>query len=268
MKKKIIVLLLVCAVAAANVWALGSGEKNAGKLVCGVTEFEPMNYRDSRGNWIGFDTELAKLVGQKIGLRVSFQEIEWANKYQELEAGTINCIWNGFTANASESDGTRRSALVDFSYSYLRNQQCVVVRAARANEFRTAANLAGRTAAAETGSAGESYAKEAVGARGRVIGTTAQINTFIEVKSGAVDCAIVDILLAQRMAGSGDYSDLAIANITLDNEVYAVGFKKGSDLRDKVNNALKELYDEGKIMELARKYHLENSLVLDTNFRG
>ena len=266
-KKRIIALLLVCAVtAAANVWAFGGGEKNA--LVCGVTEFEPMNYRDARGNWTGFDTELAELVGKKIGLKVSFQEIEWANKYQELEAGTINCIWNGFTANASESDGTRRSALVDFSYSYLRNQQCVVIRTTRAGEFRNEASLAGKTAAAETGSAGESYAKDAVGARGRVVGTTAQINTFIEVKSGAVDCAIVDILLAQRMAGSGDYSDLTIANITLDNEVYAVGFKKGSDLRDKVNNALKELYDEGKLMELAKKYHLEDSLVLDTNFRG
>jgi polar amino acid transport system substrate-binding protein len=254
--------------AATNVFAFGKSEKNAGKLICGVTEFEPMNYRDARGAWTGFDTELAQLVGQKLGLSVDFQEIEWANKYQELEAGTINCIWNGFTANASESDGTKRSALVDFSYSYLLNQQCIVIRAARANDFRTVANLAGKTAAAESGSAGESYAKDAVGERGRIVGAPAQINTFLEVKSGAVDCAVVDILLAQRMAGSGDYSDLMIANITLDNEVYAVGFKKGSDLRDKVNNALKELYEEGKLMELATKYHLENSLVLDTNFRG
>ena len=81
-------------------------------------------------------------------------------------------------------------------------------------------------------------------------------------------CAVVDILLAQRLAGSGDYSDLTIANITMDHEVYAVGFKKGSDLRNKVNQALKELYDEGKMTELAKKYNLEDSLVLDTNFRG
>jgi len=79
---------------------------------------------------------------------------------------------------------------------------------------------------------------------------------------------VVDVLLAQRLAGSGDYSDLTIANITLEHEVYAVGFKKGSDLRDRVNKALKELYDEGKMMELAKKYKLEDSLVLDTNFRG
>jgi polar amino acid transport system substrate-binding protein len=226
-----------------------------------------MNYRDSSGKWTGFDTDLAVLVGQKLGMHVEFQEIDWASKYQELEAGTITCIWNGFTANASEN-GVPRSNMVDFSYSYLRNQQCVVIRASRAAEFRSIGALAGKTAAAESGSAGEEAAKDAVGGNGRIIGTTAQINTFLEVKSGAVDCAVVDVLLAQRLAGSGDYSDLRISDITLDHEVYAVGFKRGSDLRDRVYQALRQLYDEGKMMELARKYKLEDSLVLDTNFRG
>ena len=262
--KKLLCLLIVVCLAVSSVYAFGNKESN--KLVCGVTEFEPMNYKDSKGVWTGFDTELALLVGKKLGMNVSFQEIEWANKYQELEAGTINAIWNGFTANASES-GVARSSMVDFSYSYLRNQQCIVIRTARANDFRTIANLSGKRAAAESGSAGESFAKEVIG-NGRIIGAPAQINTFLEVKSGAVDFAVIDILLAQRLAGTGDYSDLMIANINLDYEVYAVGFKKGSELTAKVNKALKELYDEGKMLELAKKYHLEGSLVLDTNFKG
>jgi polar amino acid transport system substrate-binding protein len=264
--KKFVCLLLILGLAVSLIFAKGIGENN-GKFVCGVTEFEPMNFRDSKGNWTGFDTDLALLVGQKLGLKVEFQEIEWSSKYQELEAGTINAIWNGFTANASEN-GVPRSSMVDFSYSYLRNQQCIVIRSSRANDFRSKESLAGKTAAAESGSAGESFAKEAVTDRGKIIGSPAQINTFLEVKSGAVDCAVVDILLAQRLAGSGDYSDLMIANITLDFEVYAIGFKKGSELRQKVNNALKELYDEGKLLELAKKYKLEDSLVLDTNFKG
>ena len=265
MKKLFIMAILLCIVTFA--FAGGGGDKNAGKLICGVTEFEPMNFRDKAGKWTGFDTELALLVGKKLGMKVEFQEIEWASKYQELEAGTINAIWNGFTANASES-GVPRSNMVDFSYSYLRNQQCIVIRAARAGEFANINSLAGKTAAAESGSAGESAAKEAIGDSGKLIGAPAQISTFLEVKSGAVDFAVVDILLAQRLAGSGDYSDLAIANITMEHEVYAVGFKKGGDLREKVNNALKELYDEGKIKELAVKYKLEDSLVFDTNFKG
>jgi len=255
-------ILLACIVSFAS-----CSNKNAGKLICGVTEFEPMNYRDSKGNWIGFDTELAQLTGQKLKMKVEFQEIEWGSKYQELEAGTINCIWNGFTANASEN-GSPRSSFVDFSYSYLRNQQCIVIKAERGKDFYTADNLTGKTAAAESGSAGESAAKELIGDSGKIIGSTAQINTFIEVKSGAVDFAVVDVLLAERIAGIGDYSDLIIANIKLDYEVYAVGFKKGSSLTQQVNKALKELYDEGKIMELAKKYGLVDSVVLDTNFRG
>jgi polar amino acid transport system substrate-binding protein len=241
--------------------------KTGGKLVCGITDFEPMNYRDSSGKWIGFDTELAQLVGQKLKMAVEFTEIEWSNKYNELNSGTINCIWNGFTANASE-DGTSRSAFVDFSYSYLRNQQCIVIKTERKDEFKAFGALVGKTAAAESGSAGESAAQELVGDTGKIVGAAAQINTFIEVKSGAVDCAVVDVLLAKRLAGSGDYSDLVIADITLDYEVYAVGFKKGNALRDQVNKALKELYDEGKMLELAKKYHLEDSFVLDTNFKG
>ena len=200
-------------------------------------------------------------------MAVEFQEIEWASKYQELEAGTITAIWNGFTANSTEN-GVPRSNMVDFSYSYLRNQQSIVIRSARSSEFRNVESLAGKIAAAESGSAGEAFAEEAIGASGRIIGTPAQINTFMEVKSGAVDFAVVDVLLAKRLAGSGDYADLMVANITLDHEVYAVGFKKGNDLRQKVNNALKQLYDEGKMLELAKKYKLEDSLVLDTNFKG
>ena len=265
--KKILCILVILTLAATFVFATGKSEKGAGKLICGVTEYEPMNFRDSRGNWTGFDTDLAILVGQKLGMTVEFQEIEWGSKYQELESGSINAIWNGFTANASEN-GVPRSNMVDFSYSYMLNQQSVVIRTARAGEFRNVDDLKGKTAAAESGSAGESFIKETLGENARIIGAPAQINTFLEVKSGAVDFAVVDVLLAKRLAGSGDYSDLTVANITLDSEVYAVGFKKGSDLKDKVNKALKELYDEGKMMELARKYKLENSLVLDTNFRG
>ena len=266
--KKFLCFLFVLVMAVPFAFALGNGDKgNAGKLICGVTEFEPMNFRDSKGNWTGFDTELAQLVGQKLGMAVEFQEIEWSAKYQELEAGTINAIWNGFTANSSD-EGVPRSAMVDFSYSYLRNQQSIVIRSTRAGEIRSVNDLAGKTAAAESGSAGESFARDAVGSGGRIVGTPAQINTFMEIKSGAVDFAVVDILLARRLAGSGDYSDLMVADITLDHEVYAVGFKKGSGLRNQVNKALKELYDEGKMTELAKKYKLEDSLVLDTNFRG
>ena len=238
-------------------------------LVCGVTLYDPMNYLDASGNWTGFDTEFAQMVGAKLGMDVAFQEIDWNRKFLELDAGTITCIWNGFTANAVDSvTGRPRVEDVDFSYSYMLNQQCVVVKKDRAAEFTSIEDLVGKSAAAEKGSAGETAASDAVGDTGTVIDSSAQINTFMEVKSGAVDCAVADVLLAQRMTGTGDYSDLAIADITLESEVYAIGFKKGSDLTEKVNGAIEELLDEGKLDELAIKYGLENSFIVDTSFKS
>jgi len=242
----------------------GNAEKP--KLICGVTEFEPINFRDASGAWTGFDTEFALLVGERLGMDVVFQEIVWDKKFMEIEAGAISCIWNGFTANVIDSvTGRPRIEDVDMSYGYMLNQQCVVIKADRAAEFKSIDALAGKTAAAEKGSAGESLALEAVGSTGNIIDTAAQINTFTEVKAGAVDCAVVDILLAQNITGSGDYSDLIIADITLDSEIYAVGFKKGSELTEKVNQAMKALYDEGKLLQLAEKYGLENTLILITD---
>jgi len=245
-----------------------STKKEADKLICGVTIYEPMNYKDENGNWTGFDTEFALLVGEKLGMEVVFQEIKWENKYSELKSGTINCIWNGFTANTTEKDGKKRSELVDFSYSYMLNQQCVVIKVDNDANFKSPEDLKGKKIAVEKGSAGETTARELMGDNGSLIEATAQINTLMEVKSGAADCAVIDILLAQKLTGSGNYTDLKIADITLDSEVYAIGFEKGSPLVEKVNKAMLELYEEGKLQKLAEKYGLENNLHIDTNFKG
>jgi polar amino acid transport system substrate-binding protein len=242
------------------------GTKDSNTLVCGVTEYEPMNYRDASGNWTGFDTEFALLVGEKLGMDVEFQLIEWSQKFAELDSGAIDAIWNGFTATAMEADGTLRLDLCDMSYSYMLNTQCIVVRTDRASEFNTAADLAGVTLAAEAGSAGETKAKNLVGDNGNIIPVPAQIHTFMEIQSGAVDGAVVDVILAKQLTGTGDYANLGIAPIDLGDEVYAIGFRKGDDLKDKVNQAMIELYEDGTLMEIARKYGLDERLVLDRTF--
>jgi len=216
------------------------------------------------GNWTGFDTEFAQLVGEKLGFEVEFQLIEWSQKFAELDSGAIDAIWNGFTATASEN-GVPRIELADMSYSYMLNTQCVVIKADRAQEFKSPGDFAGKTVAAEAGSAGEEEALGLIGDNGKVIGVLAQINTFMEVKSGAVDAAVVDVILAKQITGSGDYADLTIA-FELDPEVYAIGFRKGDTLRDDVNKAMKELFDAGTILELAKKYGVDATLQLDTNF--
>lgn len=246
------------------VFSFAACSKDDNTLTCGVTIFENMNEKDENGNWTGFESEFAMEVGKLIGMDVEFQEIDWGQKYNELNSGAIDCIWNGFTANSSD-DGVKRSELVDFSYGYMLNQQCIVVKKDAVDSYKSAADLKGKKACVEAGSAGESYA-ETVTDKDKIFSATAQINTFTEVKSGAVDFAVVDVLLAQNICGKGDYADLTIVDaIELESEIYAVGFKKGSELTAKVNEAIKTLDENGKLMELAKKYGFENVLKVIEN---
>ena len=260
--KKIIVLMLALIMCASCFVACSPDD--ADTLVCGVTVFEKMNEKDANGNWTGFESEFAIEVGKILGMEVKFQEISWEQKYNELNSGAIDCIWNGFTANSSDN-GIKRSDLVDFSYGYMLNQQCIVVKKDNLAAYTSAADLNGKTACVEGGSAGEAYAKSVTNAA-NVAKATAQINAFAEVKSGAVDFIVVDILLAQNICGNGNYADLAIVDaIELESEIYAVGFKKGSDLTEKVNAAIKTLEENGKLMEIAQKYGFENVLKITEN---
>lgn len=262
--KKFLSLMLSILMIMSVVFSFAACSKDDNTLTCGVTIFENMNEKDENGNWTGFESEFAMEVGKLIGMDVEFQEIDWGQKYNELNSGAIDCIWNGFTANSSD-DGVKRSELVDFSYGYMLNQQCIVVKKDAVDSYKSAADLKGKKACVEAGSAGASYA-ETVTDKDKIFSATAQINTFTEVKSGAVDFAVVDVLLAQNICGKGDYADLTIVDaIELESEIYAVGFKKGSELTAKVNEAIKTLDENGKLMELAKKYGFENVLKVIEN---
>lgn len=263
--KRILSLMLALAIMLASAFTLvGCGDDNT--LTCGVTIFANMNEQDADGNWIGFESEFAMEVGKIIGMDVEFQEIDWEQKYNELNSGAIDCIWNGFTANSSDKINgieQKRSDLVDFTYGYMLNQQCIVVKSENLESYKTAADLAGKKAAVEGGSAGASYAAS-VTDEDKITKASSQIEAFPELKAGAVDFIVCDIVLAKNVCGKGDYSNLTIVNdIVLDSEIYAIGFKKGSDLTAKVNAAIEELFENGKLAALAKKYGFENVLSLE-----
>lgn len=265
--KKILAMILALVMTVGAVFTMSScANTDDDVLVCGVTIIPGLNEKDANGNWTGFETEFAQAVGEIIGMEVEFKEIDWKNKYFELESGKIDCIWNGFTANSAESDGTSRSSLVDFSYGYMLNQQCVVVKKDQLANYKTEADLAGKKIAVEKNSAGDTYAQSVNAAE--ILTETSQINTFMKLMGNKVDCLVVDIILAQNMCGKGDYADLAIVtDIQLASEIYAVGFKKGSELTAKVNAAIKELEENGKLMELAKEYDFETVVKVTENIK-
>jgi len=229
-------------------------------VVVGYTIYEPMNYKDESGKLVGFDTELAEAVFGKLGYKVIFQEIEWESKYTDLNSGAIDCVWNGFTANTADDDGVARADKVDFSYNYMENRQVVVVKADAA--ITAAADLKGKMGAAESGSAGETYAKTFEGAT--VKGFTVQTDCLREVNAGTQDFAVLDAQLAKSYVGKGDYANLKIVE-GLDSEVeyYAIGFKKGSELTANVNAQLDALAKDGTIKTLAEKYKVANTAITD-----
>lgn len=232
-----------------------------GYFVCGITYYAPMNYFDEEGNLVGFDTEFAHAVAKKLGVEAKFQVINWPQKYMELESGSIDLIWNGFTYG-NEADGISRTEYVDFTYSYLENRQCLVTKADRVDELNSADALKGKKGVAEGGSSGEAVAISLTGSEDDVTTFTSQASALMELSAGNADFAVIDYQMARAMVGTGDYTDLAINNaVEPEPEVYAIGCRKGSDLTEKINEAIKALSEDGTLAALAEKYGLTNDLI-------
>ena len=228
-------------------------------VVVGYTIYAPMNYLEG-DELVGFDTDLAKAVFEGMGYKVIFQEIDWDAKYTDLASGTIDCIWNGFTANSADSDGIMRSEKVDFSYNYMENRQVIVTKADAG--IATAEDLSGKMGSVESGSAGESYAETFEGAN--IKGASKQTDCLMEVNSGAADFAVLDAQLAKSYVGKGDYAGLTIVEeLSSDVEFYAIGFEKGSPLTAEVNAQLEKLAADGTIAKIAEKYGVTNTTITD-----
>ncbi|MBO5089556.1 MAG: transporter substrate-binding domain-containing protein [Clostridia bacterium] len=267
--KKLIALLMTLLLIVACFAGCGAANTNSDDnggakketIVVGYTIYSPMNYFDEDGKTlIGFDTDLAKAVFEGLGYDVMFQEIDWDSKYTDVNSGTIDCIWNGFTCNSKDDDGIERSKKVDFSYNYMENRQVVVVK--KDSGIKKAADLKGKTGAAEAGSAGETYLKDFDGANYK--GCPKQTDCLTEVNAMTADFAVLDAQLAKSYCGKGDYADLMIVeDLSSDVEYYAIGFKKGSELTAKVNEQLVKLAKDGTIKKIAEKYDVLNTTILD-----
>ncbi len=223
--------------------------KGKGKMTIGYTVYEPMNYTDADGNFTGFDTELATAVCEKLGVEPEFVEINWDTKIVELDAKSIDCIWNGMTI----TDDIQQNAAC--TKAYAKNAQVVVVK--DGTEYASTADLVGKTVVAEAGSAGESaIADDENLAQADYISKSVQTDCLMEVAAGTADAAVLDLTLANAMIGEGtDYANLKIVD-ELNAEEYGVAFRKGSDAAAAVDEAFDELTADGTMQALADKYDL------------
>lgn len=224
--------------------------QDKGVLVVGITDFAPMDYQDADGSWIGFDADLATAFAESLGVKVEFVEINWGTKEMELENKGIDCIWNGMTL----TDGVK--AAMSTSDPYCKNAQVVVLNGAVAADYQTVESLASLDFVVEGGSAGA----EELDALGiSYLEAETQADALLEVASGSADACVIDLLMAGAMIGEGtSYPDL-VYTVSLNYEEYGVGFRKGSDLTEKLNTFFAENGD--LITTLALTYDIQDNIL-------
>lgn len=256
--KRILSLALICIFLAGALAACGAKSdlkaiEKDGKLVIGITIYEPHNFYAEDGTTLtGFDTEFAQALCKKLGVEPKFQVIEWDSKETKLKSGDIDCIWNGLTVKED------RRANMDFTISYLTNKQCVVINKADAAKYTSKASLEGALVTAEKKSAGESAVTEdEMMKKASYTSSESQSSALTALVAGNFDAAVIDYTMARSMTGKGDFADLMIVEgIELQDEEFAIGFRVGSDMTARVNKLIEELISDGTLDAIAAKYDL------------
>ena len=226
--------------------------QDKGTLVVGITEFEPMDYKDDNGNWIGFDADMASAFAEELGVDVEFVEIDWDNKVLELDGKSIDCVWNGMTLTDEVTSS------MECTDAYLNNAQVVVVPAEKADKYQDTDSLKDLSFAVEAGSAGE---KQVSNLNLNYTPVNAQADALMEVAAGTSDAAVIDSLMAAAMIGKGTgYADLTYT-VSLNSEEYGVGFRKGSDLAAELNKFFEKSMKDGTMKTCAEKYKVQAALI-------
>ncbi len=217
-------------------------------------EYPPYGYMDENGEYVGFDLDLAQEVCDRNGWELVKQPIDWNSKDMELNSGSIDCIWNGFTMTGREDEYT-------FSDPYVDNSIVFVVLTD--SDIQTKDDLAGKVVVTQAGSSAltaltneeDNDENLALAASFASLEQVADYNTaFMELESGLVDAIAVDIGVAQyQLTSRGD--TFRQLEEPLSTEQYAIGFKLGNtELRDQVQATLNEMVEDGTFDEIVANY--------------
>lgn len=246
-----------------------------GVLTVGVTNYPPMNYLDDNGEWTGFDTEFAQAVCESLGIKAEFVEISWEAKETELASKNIDVLWNGMCITED------RKEMWEVTKPYMYNTQAMVMKADKAEEIMV--DVTGKKVVAEAGSTGEEKLTGAIDdtndasvkvmakeyfANSEYTGVESMATALMDVQNGVADIALVDSVIAQGMI-EGEGSTLTDLVINTDNkfgdQFFGIAFRKGSDMCEKVNAAIAELTESGKLNEIAEKYGLADGIAAAKN---
>ncbi len=217
--------------------------KGKGTVIVGVTDYMPMNYLDSKGNWVGFDTEFAKLVFDELGFEIKFETVFWDEKTDDLSSKKIDCIWNGYTVNDTDD--------VAFTRSYAKNSQVFVTTFENKEHYTDVSKITDIKVAVEKGSASERVIKT-LGLKVEPVYCDTQKDALIALSDGRAEGCVVDKMIFNSLV----HTNLACC-VILNVEEFAIGFRKGSDMVEIVNAEIDKLINSGELAALADKYEIE-----------
>lgn len=261
MKKKTLAVVLAAAMTVGMVSGVTVyADADSKTLVVGFdAEYPPFGYMDDNGEYVGFDLDLAQKVCDNLGWELVKTPINWDSKDMELNAGNIDCIWNGFTINGREDDYT-------WSDAYLNNEQVMVVAADSGIE--TLADLAGKDVIVQAASAAldalnSDDNKELTESFGSLTENPDYNTAFMNIDSGAADAVAVDIGVAKYQLSQREEGKYVILEEPIQSEQYGIGFKKGNEeLKDTVWAEVMKLYEAGEVDKLAEQYEVADMLCL------
>lgn len=252
------ILSVLCALALVVCCFAGcQNESTDNQFIVGFDNaFPPMGFVNDQGENVGFDLDLAAKVAEKLDMELVLRPIAWNAKDMELESGSISCIWNGFTMEGREDDYT-------FTEPYMNNNQIVVVRAD--STYQTFADLSGKNAAVQDESSALNALESNTALKesfSEIVKTADNLGALNELNAGAVEAVVMDECVARYNIEKqgGQYR---ILDEVVGKERFAVGFKKGNtELRDKVQNALNELAQEGVVAEISEYWFGEDLTII------
>jgi len=257
--KKILAVLLALVMACG---ALTACKKDEGKtFTLGFdAEFPPYGYKNEKGEYVGFDLDLAAEVCKRRGWTVKYQPIDWDSKDMELNSGNIDCIWNGFTMSADRVD------TYTWTDAYVDNSQVFAVTAE--SGIKAHSDLAGKTIVVQAASSAlealnDEDCAELKASFKEIIEVPDYNSAFLYLESGMADAVALDIGVAKYQINERGNDKFVILDQVIVSELYGVGFKLGNTaLRDEVQTTLYEMVKDGKFDEIAKKWELQDSVVL------
>lgn len=261
MKKKIALLLVMTLTATMILAGCGNKDNDSKEtaknnddktFVVGFdASFPPYGYKDDDGDYVGFDLDLAKEVCERNDWTLKKQPIDWDSKDMEINSGTIDCIWNGFTINGREDDYT-------WSEPYINNKQVIVVAADAG--ITDLAGLKGKIVETQADSSAlhalQEDQKDLADTFSKLTEVPEYNTAFMDLESGACDAVALDVGVAMYQINSRKNPDaFKILDKEISSEQYGIGFKKGNEkLRDQVQKTMDEMAKDGTLAKIAEKY--------------